>query len=159
MPKQLKLTFMRIRKISAIAASLYFVMLGASCSGPVKEQASCKNGDTINPNGASELALLMREMAKHVTTNHDLLLSGKPIVLAPEGIGKLKTAEKTDKNLDTALFNSLADVYLGKLKELQEAPDSLKITAHNNLVTSCKDCHSNFCPGPIKLINKMFITQ
>ena len=150
---------MRIRKISVFAAAIYFVMLGASCTGPVKEQATCKNGDTINPNGTSELALLMREMAKHVTANHDSLLAGKAIILAPEGISKLKTAEKTDKNLDTALFNSLADVYLGKLTELQNAPDSLKITAHNNLVTSCKDCHSNFCPGPIKLINKMFIIQ
>lgn len=150
---------MRIRKISALAAALYFVMLGASCSDPVKEQASCKNGDDINPNGASELALLMREMAKHANNNHDLILAGKPIIAAPEGISKLKTAEKTDKNLDNELFNGLADVYLQRLKELQEAPDSLKITAHNNLVTSCSDCHSNFCPGPIKLINKMFITQ
>jgi len=150
---------MRIRKISAIAASLYFVMLGASCSGPVKEQASCKNGDTINPNGASELALLMREMAKHAEANHDLLLAGKPMAAAPEKIATLMTAEKTDKELDTVLFNGLAKVYLQRLNELESAPDSLKISAHNNLVTSCSDCHSNFCPGPIKRINKMFITQ
>jgi len=134
-------------------------MLGASCSGPVKEQASCKNGDTINPNGASELALLMREMAKHAEANHDLLLAGKPMAAAPEKIATLMTAEKTDKELDTVLFNGLAKVYLQRLNELESAPDSLKISAHNNLVTSCSDCHSNFCPGPIKRINKMFITQ
>ncbi len=150
---------MHIRKIALYSVAVYFIALGVSCSDSVNDKSSCEMNDSLNPNGASELALLMREMAKHAETNHELLLAGQPIVLEPEGISKLKTAEKTDKDLDTALFNGLADLYLKRLMDLKNAPDSLKIAAHNNLVTACSDCHSNFCPGPIKRINKIFISQ
>ena len=133
------------------------LMMASSCNQTAKEE-SCKMDD-VNPNGASALALLMREMTTHVELNKTSLLAGKQITSKPEHISTLLTAERTDKNIDDKLFVGLAKVYLQRLDELQTAPDSLKIEAHNNLVTSCHDCHSNFCPGPIKRINKAMISE
>jgi hypothetical protein len=137
------------------AAGLLIII--SSCNQKAKEE-SCKMDD-VNPNGASALALLMREMTTHVELNKANLLAGKQITSKPENISTLLTAERTDKNLDDKLFVGLAKVYLQRLDELQNAPDSLKIEVHNNLVTSCHDCHSNFCPGPIKRINKAMISD
>lgn len=133
------------------------LIIVSSCNQPVMEE-SCKMDD-VNPNGASALALLMREMTTHIELNKTNLLAGKQITSKPESIGTLLTAERTDKNIDDKLFVGLAKVYLQRLDELQTAPDSLKIEAHNNLVTSCHDCHSNFCPGPIKRIDKAMISE
>lgn len=150
----MKITSIGIYSLLFVACILIVV---SSCNQPVKEE-SCKMND-VNPNGVSELALLMREMTSHVEQNKENLLAGKQITSKPEHIGTLLTAERTDKNLDGKLFEGLAKVYLQRLDELQNAPDSLKIEAHNNLVTSCHDCHSNFCPGPIKRINKVIISE
>lgn len=149
---------MRIRKIAVYVAAGYFFSMGIACNSSVKEKESCKLEDSLNPNGTSELALLMREMALHAETNHNLLIAGKSIAAKPEDIGTIMTAERTKKDLDTVLFKGFAKIYLQRLKELDEAPENNKITAHNALVTSCTDCHSNMCPGPIKRINKLFIT-
>jgi len=143
--------------IYSLLLATSFLIIISSCNQTAKEE-SCKMDD-VNPNGASELALLMREMTSHVELNKANLLEGKQIILKPENISTLLTAERTDKNLDDKLFAGLAKVYLQRLDEFQTAPDSLKIEAHNNLVTSCHDCHSNFCPGPIKRITKAHISE
>jgi hypothetical protein len=141
------------------AISLYTIgaLLMASCSSTNTSQESCKKDGDLNPNGSSELALLMRKMASHLAANRDALKAGKAFIIPPTEIANLLTAQKTDETLDTTIFNAYARIYQQKTKELISAPDSLKIEKHNNLVSTCRDCHSSFCPGPMVVINQLDI--
>ncbi len=132
----------------------------ASCTSNNTSNKSCSKDGDLNPNGSSELSLIMRKMAAHLADNRDALKAGKGIVAAPKEIDNLLTAKKTDEEIDKTIYDGYAKLYQQRIIELNEtadAPDSLKIKAHNNLVSTCRDCHSNFCPGPMVVINQLDI--
>jgi hypothetical protein len=144
------------------AISLYTIgaLFIASCTSSNTNQESCKKEGDLNPNGSSELSIVMRKMATHLAENRDALIAGKGIVAAPKEIDDLLTAKKTDEEIDKTIYDGYAKLYQQRIIELNETadkPDSLKIKAHNNLVSTCRDCHSNFCPGPMVVINKLDI--
>lgn len=148
----MKKKFISICTISAI----FFT----GCTSNNTTQETCKNERDINPNGSSELSLIMRKMAAHLAENRDALKAGKGIVAAPKEIDNLLTAKKTDEEIDKTIYDGYAKLYQQRIIEFNEtasAPDSLKIKAHNNLVSTCRDCHSNFCPGPMVVINQLDI--
>lgn len=147
-----------IRNVISVVA--IGALLIAGCTSNNTTQESCKNEGDINPNGSSELSLIMRKMAAHLAENRDALKAGKGIVAAPKEIENLLTAKKTDEEIDKAIYDGYAKLYQQRIIEFNEtasAPDSLKIKAHNNLVSTCRDCHSNFCPGPMVVINQLDI--
>lgn len=147
-----------IRKVISVFA--IGSLLIAGCTSNNTTQESCKNEGDINPNGSSELSLIMRKMATHLAENRDALNAGKGIVAAPKEIDNLLTAKKTDEEIDKTIYDGYAKLYQQRIIEFNEtanAPDSLKIKAHNNLVSTCRDCHSNFCPGPMVVINQLDI--
>jgi len=148
----MKKNLIRIFTISA--------MFLAACNTAADRKESCSNDGDLNPNGSSELSLIMRKMAAHLAENRDALKAGKGIVAAPKEIDNLLTAKKTDEEIDKTIYDGYAKLYQQRIIELNEsadAPDSLKIKAHNNLVSTCRDCHSTFCPGPMVVINKLDI--
>ena len=147
-----------IRKVISLCAIGALLIVG--CTSNNTTQESCKNEGDINPNGSSELSLIMRKMAAHLAENRDALKAGKGIVAAPKEIDNLLTAKKTDEEIDKTIYDGYAKLYQQRIIEFNEtanAPDSLKIKAHNNLVSTCRDCHSNFCPGPMVVINQLDI--
>ena len=134
------------------------IVISVGCNS--KKQETCTMQGGLNPNGSSELSLIMRKMAAHLAENRDALKAGKGIVDPPKEIENLLTAKKTDEDIDTTIFNAYARIYQQRTNELIQSAgssDSLKIRAHNNLVSTCRDCHSNFCAGPMKLINQLDI--
>lgn len=143
-------------KKNLIAIGLIAIAFISCNNEPNKD--SCSND--VNPNGSSELSLIMRKMAAHLADNRDAIKAGKGIIEAPKEIDNLLTAKKTDESIDKTIFDGYAKLYQQRIIELAEtanAPDSIKIKAHNNLVSTCRDCHSNFCPGPMKVINQLDI--
>ncbi len=82
-------------KLCAISA-----LLIVGCTSNNTTQESCKNEGDINPNGSSELSLIMRKMAAHLAENRDALKAGRGIVAAPKEIDDLLTAKKTDEEID-----------------------------------------------------------
>jgi hypothetical protein len=144
---------MRKHLITTLVAS---ALLITSCNSKNNTE-NCSSSNDINPNGSSELSLIMRKMAAHLAANRDALKAGKHFITPPIEIDNLLTAQKTDESLDTTIFNAYARIYQQKIKELISATDSLKIEKHNSLVSTCRDCHGNFCPGPMKVINQLDI--
>jgi hypothetical protein len=147
-----------IKKVISLCTISALLIAGCTSNNTTKE--SCKNDEDINPNGSSELSLIMRKMASHLAENRDALKAGKGIVGAPKEIDNLLTAQKTDEEIDKTIYDGYAKLYQQRIIEFNEtasAPDSLKIKAHNNLVSTCRDCHSNFCPGPMVVINQLDI--
>ncbi|HEY4797830.1 MAG TPA: hypothetical protein VII99_02025 [Bacteroidia bacterium] len=119
----------------------------------------CSNGEkkSLNPNGDSELALLMRKMASQTESLKVSLYKKENIGAYPSDYEKMLTATPTDSTLNRTLFNGFATDYLSKVKIFYSSPDTLQIKNYNLMVNSCITCHRNFCNGPLKRIKKMLI--
>jgi len=122
----------------------------ASCNDGKK--AECKK--PINPNGDSELALLMREMAKATESWKDEVKEGE--LLTELDLSRLKTATPTDSTVPGPEFNGFADAYMASVEHFL-SEDSVSVYRFNLMVYQCMNCHSSFCPGPMKRIEKMYI--
>lgn len=111
----------------------------------------------INPNGDSELALLMRQLFYDTDSLKQLVVvEGKAVpqdfIVALE---KVHTASPTDPEVKTAEFTAYNELMINAAKELSTAEN--KEEAYNNFLNRCIDCHKVVCPGPIKRIKKLII--
>ncbi len=119
----------------------------------------CKNASDkpLNPNGDSELALLMRMMNDSTASVKELVEQGKLPEKFPEAFLKIHTAKPTDPTVKTEEFEAFAASYVEGLKQLYQSSPSELETNYNSLVQRCINCHQSVCPGPIKAINKLKI--
>ncbi len=149
---------MRILLISIISCLLFV----AGCG----EEETVQNADSakqacapkpVNPNGDSELAILMREMANWTDSCKATIVSGRIIPAKPEKLNTLHTAKRTDETIDVSLFNSMASLYQSKVSEFEKSNSANKTEMFNAMVGACVSCHENFCQGPLVRINKMLI--
>jgi hypothetical protein len=144
----------------AVAAILLFAY--ACSSDQTAEQSSSDSAAAckpkpLNPNGDSELAVLMREMANWTDSCKAAIVSGRPVPPKPEKLGTLHTAKRTDETIDASLYNSMASLYQGMVLQFEQSPESGRKDAYNSMVSACAGCHQNFCQGPLVRINKMFL--
>lgn len=123
------------------------------------QQKECKKPTVkrpINPNGDSELALLMRDMFDESDSLKQMVLEGKQL----SGLKKyeeIHSAIPTDKDVSGPVFDAFAKNYIESIKAL-EASDSSAVFNFNNVVDQCMNCHTEFCPGPKKRIKQLYIT-
>ena len=110
----------------------------------------------INPNGDSELAHLMRKMLKDLQEVRPLVLGQNQVNTPVKGHERIRCSWPSDPGIRGPLFGSLSDTYLATLGhfETQTTPN---IDSYNGVVAACLGCHSNFCPGPIHLIQNLWI--
>lgn len=147
----------------AVAAYVAIVVLLANCGHKEevkvevvvkKDSATCAKAP-LNPNGDSELALLMREMLDSAKSFKEIIRSGKVPDKFPEAFLKIHTAQPTDNETKKASFNGFADGYLHSLKELSGSTTSNAKLNYNAVVQACENCHSEHCPGPLTAIRKL----
>lgn len=108
----------------------------------------------LNPNGDSELALLMRAMYDEAIENKKLIKEGKSphINLDHQAIF---TAEPTNpKQVNNDSYPAFAKMYLNFINELEAGSKDIE-TMYQSMVESCRQCHLSLCPGPIVRINKL----
>ena len=114
---------------------------------------------SLNPNGDSELALLMREMYDDGMKTKQQLLEGKQ----PEVHVKYKqihTAKKTETlKVDATSFSSYASAYEAAMDSFIATDASNKVAAYQLMVNSCMNCHQIVCPGPKVKIQHMYFTE
>lgn len=111
----------------------------------------------INPNGDSELALLMREMFADGERIKAQVERGEQ----PTGLrdfAAIHAAIPTDSTVKGPVFTAFAEAYLESVRQL-EASDSSSVFRFNRMVDQCMNCHSEFCPGPKKRIKKLYIAS
>ncbi len=140
-------------------------ILLVACSGDGKNASNADSCKTpLNPNGDSELALLMRQLSNWndslKTKLEKRALTAEEMRL-PENVQTLLTAQRTDTTIDKALFKSMADFYLAQAEQFSHAgmQQADQVKYFNATVRACVSCHENFCHGPIKRINKMFVAE
>jgi hypothetical protein len=112
---------------------------------------------SVNPNGDSELALLMRQMGVESDSIRVALLRGE-VHPVWSRLQQLHTATPTDSTVSGPVFEGFASAFIHSVKQF-EASDSLKTKYFNAVVDGCMQCHREFCPGPMKRIAKLYLTQ
>ena len=113
----------------------------------------------INPNGSSELSMLMRKMEKQLKDARPSVINGKYKGVYPKEFDSIFTAKPTDDKTKTANFDVFANIYLNAVKSFVKTPSSQQVDAFNNVVNTCLACHSQHCPGPVGSIKKLLITK
>jgi cytochrome c556 len=119
--------------------------------------ATKPEGNYQDPNQASELALLMRNMYTDSDQMKKAVLSGKLPEDLREKFKKMHSAVATEADMKDASFSAMADVFLKNMDKLYD--DKNQIEDYNVLVQSCLACHQSHCPGPISKIKKLTIQQ
>ncbi len=141
--------------------SAFFIILiiisGISIQPNGSFQSSSILADTtdLNPNGSSELSLLMRKMHQHALKAREDVLKNKVTKGYPAEFEKIYSATPTTPTTKNQYYNSYADLYLAALKNFSKSNKKNLKDNYNNLVSGCVVCHTTHCPGPMVLIEKL----
>jgi cytochrome c556 len=126
----------------------------SACKDQVAEKQACEV-KSLNPNGDSELALLMREMTKRTEAMSAALKNGTAFPEKPQGFEKIINAVRTDSTIEQGPYEAYAKGWLGALDRLYSAPEANRKEMFNALVSNCESCHQAYCHGPLERIAKM----
>ncbi len=159
MLRQLELLFINNKLLKKIFL-LFIIITIFGCSSTTKE---CENIQ-INPNGESELALVMRalytntlDIKKELFTNTDTTITNLNSINLEEfkiNYNSLHTSKPTDLNLRIdGKYKRFADTYINSSKNFIN--NSSKEN-YNSMVNNCIQCHEQFCLGAIKKIQKLY---
>ena len=70
-------------------------------------------------------------------------------------ISELHSASMTDSSVRGPAFDSFTLAFIAQADSLTAAGQPNQ-ERYNNLITSCLNCHQNFCPGPMQKIGKLY---
>lgn len=144
-------------------SSLALLLLASCTQEPAKTAVkkdtavSCDN-EPLNPNGDSELALMMRAMAKWTESTKQYVERKEMPTNFPD-FSALTTAKSTDSTLDRVTFNVYAANWLMAYSKFKLSAEEDRLANFNRIVNTCAGCHDQFCHGPLKRINKMRIAE
>jgi cytochrome c556 len=121
--------------------------LGAVCASFVPPQ----------DDEASELALLMRQMYTDSEQIKVAILAKKLPDDFREKFKAIHTAVPTDAGVRDQNFAVLSNAFLKQLDKVYSGKN--QVENFNKMVNNCIACHSSYCPGPIKRIQKLTIQK
>lgn len=108
-----------------------------------------------DPNGVSELALLMREMTSDMERLRARIHNGEHAA-SEASIDHLFSANATEpEKAASEAFKVFGESYLHVAHTLEHTPDSLQGKVYDQLVQACANCHQTLCPGPLVRIEKL----
>lgn len=142
--------------LSALAGICLLAGAFAACNSKPEDPKAC-NVKPLNPNGDSELALLMREMTQRTESMSAALKNGTDFPEKPEGFEKIINAVRTDSTIEQAPYEIYAKAWLDALNRLYAAPESNRKELFNALVANCESCHHAYCHGPLERIARMHV--
>lgn len=107
------------------------------------------------PNESAPLALLMREMYEDMESIKMAIDNKEDIASYIEEHKSLLTAEPTKPEVQNQTYEHMGKAYLEQLELLENAEGEALLDGYKALVSNCLACHQQFCPGPIKRIEKL----
>jgi len=105
-----------------------------------------------NPNGDSELAVLMRKFVEDLRQARTSLEAGKAVAPWFPTHRKMRCSWPTSPEERNERFDALAQAYLSRVKDFDQGPS--KVT-YNEVIQGCIACHSASCGGPLDFIDGM----
>ncbi|MDC0029001.1 hypothetical protein OAJ32_00665 [bacterium] len=145
---------------------LYIIVCLFTLFGCSNNQKECIDNQ-INPNGDSELAIVMRnlfdnslEIRNHIIELDTLKSNKLPSKLIEKftyNLNLLHSAKPTDQNLrDDGVYQAFANAYINTSEKFKS---NLSHKNFNVMVNNCIQCHEKFCLGTIQKINKLYIRK
>lgn len=105
-----------------------------------------------NPNGDSELAVLMRDFVDDLREARTLLEAGESVAKLHPTHRKMRCAWPTRPEDRDEKYDNLAQSYLALVAAYDAAPGQ---ATYNGIIAGCIACHSQGCGGPIDFIDSM----
>jgi hypothetical protein len=140
------------KKLPVSIAVAVLLALASSC------QQQKNSSDKPEMFETSELAQLMRDMASHKEEIKKALIEESfDADMVVRHFEKLDSAKATKPNTKNEVFQGLSAAYKQSMIDFIAAPDSSRISAYNNSVQACVNCHQQFCQLPIERIEKLYI--
>ena len=144
----LKATTFRAMKTRTLLVLLVFAL--AACAETAPEVDPRRD-----PNGVSELALLMREMTLDMERVRTRVLAGEQAA-CEAGIDRLFSATATEpEKAASEAFSAFGASYLHVVSTLENTPDSLQGPVYDQVIQACANCHQTMCPGPLVRIEQL----
>ena len=136
-----------------IALSIY--VLSCTTEAEASEDPVAKQAG-LNPNGDSELAMLMRAMFEDAEQMKAAIERGEE----PKSTfdhARMLTAHATEPDKAASPeFKAWAQSYLQTLNALENGDMEMAPDLYTNVVGNCMGCHSDLCPGPKVRIQKLY---
>ena len=124
--------------------------------------AACENGDPkpkqiFNPNGDSELALLMREMFDDAMRMKIEVAAGKTPKVK-HSFEEIFTASATEpEKVKSEIYEAVGNEYLKSVQNLKQGSKINADQLYLEVVQNCMNCHKALCPGPMVRIEKLYL--
>lgn len=136
---------------------LLLFVLGVACSQEKKETLTFDNliQQPINPNGDSELALLMRAMVEEAEQIKKQVANGEPVTITLDHEEILSAHATEPEKAASPEFKAFAAAYLQAIEELKGAGPDQSAAIYDQMINSCMSCHQVLCPGPTMRIKKL----
>ena len=135
---------------------IILTFLHSACNESV-EVGSSSSAQMMTGSNA-ELAILMRQI-------HDDAKKLKIEVQSANGLGgdapeylqNIIRAETTDSTVEGPLFEAFAETYIRNIQAIYSDTSGIQKDLYNAAITTCVECHGEFCTGPVKTIKKLYI--
>lgn len=108
-----------------------------------------------NPNGDSELALLMRDMYDDGQRMKVAIQNGESFEAQVDFEAILTAAATEPKKAASAEYHAFAQSYIQTMKAMQNLEPAKAVKLYDTMVASCMTCHQALCPGPTARIKKL----
>lgn len=154
-----------IRSMKYILTLILFLALLA-CAETEEQSTTETEADTpdvvlpaSNPNGDSELALLMRKMFEESLDMRRAVLKGEKPEISLD-LAKIHTVQATEPEKQASeSYKAWGTAFLNAVKMYNEAPLSEVKEAYTLMIDQCMNCHGQLCPGPTVKIKKLYLPE
>lgn len=129
----------------------------SQCTDQDPAQVNTVRQEIYNPNGDSELALLMRYMYDDCMRVKEDLIMGQlsSIQFDPQSIFTAHATEPEKAASDT--YKEMGLTYLAAHEAFEAAPVDQRQEYFQAMVVTCIACHKQICPGPVSKISKLYL--
>jgi len=142
-----------------LGIALFFLsaLILATC-GQQETPADAKS-KIYNPNGDSELALLMRDMFDEGMLMKTAIEEGRQPEFRYDPAA-IFTAHATEPaKAASEAYQSMGKAYLAAAKALQQCEPGERKAFYQGMVHTCMACHEELCPGPTRKIRRMYFEE
>ena len=137
-------------KITAFATLIAVFVLACST---VSENAA--TGNYVNPNGSSDLAVLMNDLYKEAELAKQEIARGKKPKLKADARKILTAAATEPEKVASPEYKAFAGSYIESVKMFKKASPAQASEQFKLMAAACMNCHNALCPGPTKRIRKL----
>lgn len=137
-------------------SKLIFLFFLTSCYANEKPQDERK---ITNPNGMSEMSLIMEDWYKYMKFAGDDLKQGRKAMRIHSIEDKnIFTAKTSKKNIHGKEFDAFVHGFYYNYSQISKASSfNEQVEEFNLTVNSCINCHQQFCHGPLGRIKKLIV--